>query len=75
MTFKVVNQLNPIGAMKTVSKPNCNLCMDEHLTILKNLHDKRVTVMNNNSEIYRAFWHKTNFHQFFLSTNDTVFNG
>ena len=28
MTFKVVKQLNPIGAMKTFTKPNCNLCME-----------------------------------------------
>ena len=27
MTFKVINQLNPIGAMKKFTKPNCNLCM------------------------------------------------
>ena len=25
MTFKLVKQLNPIGAMKTFTKPNCNL--------------------------------------------------
>ena len=29
MTFKVVKQINRIGAMKTVTKPNCNLCMEE----------------------------------------------
>ena len=34
VTFKVVKQLNPIGAMKTFTKPNCNLCMEELLTIL-----------------------------------------
>ena len=34
MTFKVVDQLNLIGAMKTFTKPNCNLCMEERLTIL-----------------------------------------
>ena len=34
MTFKVVKQLNLIGAMKTFMKPNCNLCMEERLTIL-----------------------------------------
>ena len=27
MPFKVIKQLNPIGAMKTFTKPNCNLCM------------------------------------------------
>ena len=54
MTFKLVNQLNPIGAMKTFTKTNCNLCMQEHLTILEKLCDKRVTVMNKKSEIYGA---------------------
>ena len=62
MKFKVVKQLNPIGAMKTFTKPNYNLCMEEHLTILKKLHDKCVTIMNKNSEIYGACRHKTTFH-------------
>ena len=75
MTFKVVNKLKPIGAMKTFTKPKCNLCMEERLTIFKKLCDKRVTVMNKNSDIYRSFRHKTTSHQFFLSTDDTVFNG
>ena len=48
MTSKVIQQLNPIGVMKTITKPNCNLCMQERLTILKNLRDKRVTVMKKN---------------------------
>ena len=74
MTFKVLKQLNPIGAMKTFTKPNCNLCMQERLTILKKLRDKRVTVMNKNSEIYGACRHKTTFRRFCLSTDDTVFN-
>ena len=75
MTFKVLKQLNPIGALKTFTKPNCNLCMQEHLTILKKPRDKRVTVMNKNSEICGACWHKTTFHKFCLSTDDPVFNG
>ena len=54
MMFKVVKQLNPIGAMKTFTKPNCNLCMEERLTIFKNLREKRVTVINKNFEIYGA---------------------
>ena len=33
MTFKVVKQINPIGAMKIFTKPNCNLCIQEGLTI------------------------------------------
>ena len=48
MKFRVIKQLNLIGAMKTFTKPNCNLCMQERLTILKKLCDKRVTVMNKN---------------------------
>ena len=28
MKFKVVKQINPIGKMKTFTKPNCNLCME-----------------------------------------------
>ena len=74
-TLKVLNQLNQIGAMKKFTKPNCNLCMKERLTILKNLCDKRVTVMNKNSEIYGACRHKTTHHQFCLRTDDPVFNG
>ena len=75
MTFKVVRQLNPIGAMKTFTKPNFNLCMQECLTILKKLREKRVTVMNKNLEIYGACWHKTTFRLFCLSTDDPVFKG
>ena len=48
MTFKVLKQVNPIGTMNTFTKPNCNLCMKECLTILKMLLDKRVTIMNKN---------------------------
>ena len=74
ITFKVVKQLKLIGAMKIFTKPNCNLCMQEHLTILKKLRDKHVTVMNKNTQIYGACRHKTTFHLFFLSTDDPVFN-
>ena len=52
--FKVVKQLNPISAMKKTMNPNYNLRMKERLTILKKLHDKCVTVMNKNLEIYWA---------------------
>ena len=75
MTFKVIKQLNTIGAMKTFTKTNCNLCMQERLTILKMLRDKRVTVINKNLEIYGACRHKTCFRQFCISTDDPVFNG
>ena len=73
-TFKLVKQLNPIGTMKTFTEPNCNLCIEERLTILKNICDKCITIMNNNSEIYGAFWNKTTFHQFFLGTDVPIFN-
>ena len=38
----------------------------------KKQRDKRVTVMNNNSEIYGACCHKTTFHPFFLITDDSA---
>ena len=38
----------------------------------KNLREKCVTLMNKNSEIYGVCWNKTTFHQFLLSTDDTV---
>ena len=48
MKFKVVKQLNKIGAMKKITKKNYNLCMEERLKIRKDTRDKRVTIMNNN---------------------------
>ena len=73
--FKLVKQLNTIGAMEMFTKPNCNICMEERLTILKKLCDKYVMVMNNNSEIYGACRHKTTFRRFCLSTYDPVLTG
>ena len=67
-TFKVVKQLNLIGAMKTFTRPNYNLCMEEQLTILKKLREKCVTIMNKISKIYGACWNKNTFHKFCLST-------
>ena len=75
ITFKVLKQLNLIGEMKTFTKPNFNLCMEECLTILKKLCDKRITIMNNNLERYGSFSQKTTFHIFCLSNDDPVFNG
>ena len=72
--FKVIKQLNPIGVMETSTKPNCNICMQERLTILKKIRDKRVIVMNKNLKIYGACWHKTTFRWFFQSTDNPVFN-
>ena len=74
MTFKVIKQLNPIGAMKTFTKPNVNLCMQERLTILKILRGKRVLIMNKCFQIYGACRHKNCLHQFCISTNNPVFN-
>ena len=45
--------------------------MEEHLTILKKIRDKCVTLMKINLETYRACWHKTTFHRFFLNTDNT----
>ena len=73
MTFKLVKQLNLIGAMKTFTKPNCNIFIAERLKTLKKLRDKCVTIMNKNSEMYGACWHKTTFYQFLLSNDDLVF--
>ena len=51
--------------------PKCQVhYMEERLTILKKLRDKRVTITNNNLEIYGACRHKTTFHQF--STDERV---
>ena len=75
MMFKVVKQVNQISAMKTSTKPNCNLCMQERLTILKKICDKRVTTMNKKSDIFGACRHKTTFCRFPPSTDDPVFNG
>ena len=34
-TLKLFRQINKIGSMKSFVKPNCNLCMEERLIILK----------------------------------------
>ena len=72
MTFKVVKYINKIGAIKTFTKPYCNLCMGGGLMILKELCDKCVPVMNKNLEIHGACHHKTTFRQLCLSTDDPV---
>ena len=45
MALKVIKQINPIGVMSKFTLPNCNLCMQEGLTILKKIRDKRVIAM------------------------------
>ena len=72
ITFKLVNHFNPIGAMKSFTKNNCNLFMEEHLTILKKLCDKRITIMNKHSKLYGACWHQPTFGRFCLSTDGPV---
>ena len=72
MTLKVVKHINPVVSMKWFMKTNWNLCMDKRLMILKNLRHKNVTLMNKKSEIYGYCWPKTNFHKFFLSTDDPI---
>ena len=64
ITFKVVKQLNQIGTMKTWTKPNCNLCMYERLTILEKLRGKHVTIMNKNSDIYDVIFRSGTFTPF-----------
>ena len=69
MAFKVVKQINPIEAMKSFTKLNCKLCMEERLTNLKKLRDKTSQLLKK-SEIYRACRHKMTFYRFCLSTDD-----
>ena len=72
MKFKVVKQLKPIGAIQSFTKHNFYICVEEHLTILNKLRDKRITLMNKNLEIYGACCKKMTFHNFFLSTDYPV---
>ena len=39
MIFKIVKQINLVESIKSLTKINYNLCMEEYLTILKNLRD------------------------------------
>ena len=52
-----------------------NIYMEEMIPILKKIREKRVTVTNENLEIYGEYRHKITFYQFFLSTDDNIFNG
>ena len=72
MMFKLVNQITPIVPMKSCTKPNFNLCMEEHLNTIKKLCDKHVTLMNQNSDIYGALKRKNTFRPFFLGTVNTI---
>ena len=70
--LKAVKNIKPIVDTKSFTKPNCNVCMEERLTILKNLRDKRVTFMNKKLKVYRDFRHYTIIHRFFLSIDDFI---
>ena len=60
MALNLVNQLNTIESMKQFSKPNYNLCMEERLTVLKNLRNKCVTLMNHrrSSDLHSVLPHR-----------------
>ena len=58
--------------MQIFTKPNCNVCTEEGLTIHKNIHDKCTTVMNKKLEIYVACWQKMTYHLFCLNNNDHI---
>ena len=70
--LKVVKYMNLIREIISFKKPNCNLYMEEYLTILKNLHDKNITIMNKHLEIYRGCQNRTTFRQFLLRTDEPV---
>ena len=72
MTFKVSKQIKPTVSIKTLTKPNCSICTEEILTILKKLCDKRVMLMNKDLEVHGVLLNKTNFHWFFLRTDDPI---
>ena len=54
--------------MISITKPNCNLCTEERLNILKKLSDKRVTPMKKSLDTYGARQPKNSVLQFFLRT-------
>ena len=55
-------------------KPNGNICTEELLTILKNICDKCITIIENISCLYGVCHHKTTFHQFSLRDDEPVNN-
>ena len=67
MVLKIVKDLNPIGAMDLFTKPECYLCMDKHLMIIKYLHNRKFTLINKYLQIYGACWNKTTFRRFLVS--------
>lgn len=69
MRFEVLEEVEPISAMKTFRKLSCKLCMKERLAILKSNHEGE-KIMNSRSEIYGGCRHKKRFHNF-LTSRDT----
>ena len=61
MKCMVVKQNYPIVSIKSFTKPNINLCIEERLTIKKGLRDKKITLTKANLEVYGAFRHKKQF--------------
>ena len=54
-------------------EPNCNLCIEEYLTLIKKVRDKHPKHTKKKLEIYKGFQHKINTDKIFLSTDDTVY--
>ena len=73
--FKVVNKLISDWCNEYIYENQLKTMYGGTFNNPKNPREKRVTVTNNNSKIYGACWHKTTFHQFYLNTDDLVFNG
>ena len=71
MAFNSVNKITPIGAMKTFTKPNCNLCMEEHLTISKTTWQTRYAHEQEFGDI-RGLPKQNDCSLIFLSTYDPV---
>ena len=72
MRLELMKYPNPNETMKTLTKPSCNISMEELLTVLRNICDKHVTLVNRNFDIYRVCWHKTTLHSFLLRTSDSI---
>ena len=61
---EILSKVNPIGLMKTSSKPSCPLCTKERLDIVSRSQHRYGKLINSCSEIYGACCHKPRFHRF-----------
>ena len=68
MKFEIMDELEPISAMKSFKKLECKLCMKERLAILKASFEGD-KIMNSRLEIYGGCRHKKKFHNFLTSTD------